>query len=65
MGGTIPTQEEAVRMIAHNGGSIDRIEEGHAPGGVSPHTYDHINYTTSSGNRATVQVGLTPEVQAD
>jgi hypothetical protein len=30
--------------------------EGHAVGGVSEHTYPHINYTTPSGAKATVRV---------
>jgi RHS repeat-associated protein len=62
-GGRIPTEDEAVRMIAHNGGTIERIQAGHDPGGVSPHTYDHINYYTSSGQKATVQIVRNPEVQ--
>jgi hypothetical protein len=57
--------EEAVRMIAHNGGAVDRIEASHRPGGVSSHTYDHINYYTSSGDKAAVQVILSPKVEAD
>jgi len=27
--------------------------------------YDHINYYTSSGEKATVRVVLTPEIDAD
>lgn len=65
VGGRIPTEEEAVRMIAHNGGAVDRIEPSHRPGGVSSHTYDHINYYTSSGDKAAVQVILSPKVEAD
>jgi hypothetical protein len=57
LNGKVPTQEEAVRMIEENGGKIDRMDiEGHPPGGVSDHTYPHINYTTSSGVKATVKV---------
>ncbi len=52
-------------MIAHNGGAVDRIEPSHRPGGVSSHTYDHINYYTSSGDKAAVQVILSPKVEAD
>lgn len=55
--GIVPTLEEAKALIQKAGGTIDRIEEGHAVGGVSEHTYPHINYTTPSGAKATVQVG--------
>jgi hypothetical protein len=43
-------------MIEESGGTIDRIEEGHGAGSVSPHDYPHINYTTASGLKATVQI---------
>jgi hypothetical protein len=57
LNGKVPTKEEAIRMIEENGGRIDRLDyEGHPPGGVSDHTYPHINYTTSSGVKATVRV---------
>jgi RHS repeat-associated protein len=54
--GIVPTLEEAKQLIQQAGGTIDRIEEGHAVGGVSEHTYPHINYTTPSGSKATVKV---------
>ncbi len=54
--GIVPTLEEARELIRQAGGTIDRIEEGHAVGGVSEHTYPHINYTTPSGSIATVKV---------
>jgi hypothetical protein len=54
--GIVPTLEKAKQLIRSAGGTIDRIEEGHAVGGVSEHTYPHINYTTASGSRATVRV---------
>ena len=54
--GIVPTLEEAKALIQKAGGTIDRIEEGHAVGGASEHTYPHINYTTPSGAKATVEV---------
>ncbi len=57
LNGKVPTTNEAVRMIEETGGKIDRMDlEGHPPGGVSDHTYPHINYTTSAGVKATVRV---------
>jgi RHS repeat-associated protein len=52
--GLVPTQTEAQQMIQFSGGSIDRIEGPHAP--PNPHSYDHINYTTSSGQRASIRI---------
>jgi hypothetical protein len=57
--GIVPTVEEAKQLIQKAGGTVDRIEEGHAVGGVSEHTYPHINYTTASGSKATVRVEST------
>jgi RHS repeat-associated protein len=54
LGGKVPTQDEAVQMIEESGGSIDRIEEGHGPESVSSHKGPHINYTTASGDKATI-----------
>lgn len=54
--GIVPTLEEAKYLIRQAGGTIDRIEDGHAIGGVSQHVYPHINYTTQSGAKATVRV---------
>ena len=54
--GVVPTVDEARRGIEKAGGVIDRIEEGHASGGVSDHTYPTINYTTASKSKATVRV---------
>lgn len=65
--GKVPTREEATEMIQQGGGTIQRggfgdpdmqpgERFGHAPGGDSNHTYPHINYTTSSGVKATVKV---------
>jgi RHS repeat-associated protein len=56
LGGKVPTQAEASKMIEESGGTVDRIEEGHGPGSVSTHSYPHINYTTASGLKATVQI---------
>jgi hypothetical protein len=56
LGGNVPTEEEATTMIEANGGTVVRVDPAHPEGGVSTHTYPHINYTTSSGNRATVQI---------
>jgi len=54
--GKVPSEEEAVKMIEDAGGKVERIEEGHAPGGVSPHENPHINYTTSSGAKGTIDI---------
>jgi RHS repeat-associated protein len=55
--GKVPTQAEAVRMIEENGGKIQRIEGPHPPGSVAEvHNFSHINYTTSSGMKATVRI---------
>jgi RHS repeat-associated protein len=57
--GLVPTFEEAKELIQEAGGTIDRVEE-HAPGGVSPHAYPHINYTTASGQTATLRIQRLP-----
>jgi hypothetical protein len=45
LGGKVPTQEEAIKMIEESGGTVDRVEPPHAEGGVSTHTESwHINY---------------------
>jgi len=64
--GEVPTRAEATEMIQQGGGEIQRggagepmdpgEEFGHDPGGVSDHTYPHINYETPSGVKATVRV---------
>jgi RHS repeat-associated protein len=59
LAGIVPTVEEATEMIEQTGGTIDRIEQ-HVPGGVSPHTYPHINYTTAEGEKAAVKVVALP-----
>ena len=54
VGEVVPTREQGERLIRDSGGTIERIEEGHeAP---NPHQYPHINYTTSSGKKATIRV---------
>ena len=54
--GKVPTEDEAVKMIEDAGGKVERIEGGHAPGGVSPHENPHINYTTASGAKGTIDI---------
>jgi RHS repeat-associated protein len=56
LNGKVPTRQEANQMIQEAGGSVDRNDPGHAPGGVSTHTDPHVNYTTPSGQKATVTV---------
>jgi hypothetical protein len=56
LGGNVPTESEAVSMIQSQGGKIIRIEEPHAAGGVSTHTFPHINYETSTGSRVTIRI---------
>jgi hypothetical protein len=55
LGQKIPTAAEARKMIEATGGKVLRIEE-HEPGGVSTHTFPHVNYETQSGNSATVRI---------
>jgi hypothetical protein len=53
--GKVPTQDEAIRLIRAARGKITEIEpSGHPEGGVSTHTYPHINYTIN-GAKATVE----------
>lgn len=54
--GKIPTQSEAIQMIEESGGKVERIEAGHGPDSVSTHDYPHINYTTESGVKGTIQI---------
>jgi RHS repeat-associated protein len=54
--GKVPTEQEAVNLIEESGGKVERIEEGHPPGGVSPHENPHINYTTASGAKGTIDI---------
>ena len=54
--GKVPTKDEAIQMIEDAGGKVERIEEGHPPGGVSPHENPHINYTTASGVKGTIDI---------
>jgi RHS repeat-associated protein len=49
----IPTRQEAEKLIGAAGGRIERIEKAHKGAG---HAYAHINYTTASGEKATVQI---------
>ena len=52
--GKVPTQDEGEQLIEDAGGTIERIEGPHAP--PNPHTYEHINYVTSLGQRATLRI---------
>lgn len=52
--GKVPTQGEGEALIESGGGRILRVEEAHEP--PNPHTYPHINYETSSGQRATIKI---------
>jgi len=55
--GKVPTRQEAVKMIEENGGKVQRIEGAHGPDSVAAeHNFSHINYTTSSGVKATVRI---------
>ncbi len=61
-GGTVENLAGKV-PIRESGGKITRVEtEGHPPGGVSKHTYPHINYETASGAKGTIQI-QPPKVQ--
>ena len=54
--GNVPTEAEARRLIEQSGGTINRVEGPHPAGGISDHTYPHINYTTSSGVKGTIRI---------
>jgi hypothetical protein len=56
LGGKTPTEAEAIRLIEDAGGSPRGPVEAHEPGGVSTHTYDHINYTLADGTKGTIAV---------
>lgn len=57
LGGKVPTQEEAVKMIEESGGKVERIEPGHGPDSVSSHQDNwHINYTTQTGAKGTIDI---------
>jgi len=56
LNGKTPTREEATRMIEEIGGKVNRQDPAHPAGGDSTHTEPHINYTTPSGEKATVYV---------
>lgn len=53
---TIPTQQEAIDLINESKGKVIRIEGPHSEGGVSPHTYPHINYETANGVKGTIRI---------
>jgi RHS repeat-associated protein len=55
VGGLVPTAAEAEQLIVRGGGRVLRVEQ-HAPGGVSTHTYPHINYVTKGGTKSTIRV---------
>ena len=52
--GLVPTEQEAVSLIKESGGIVNRIEGPHNP--PNPHNYNHINYTTPSGGKGTIQI---------
>lgn len=54
LAGRIPTKMEAVNLITEGAGKIDRIEGPHLI--PNPHVYNHINYTTQSGQKGTIQI---------
>lgn len=54
LAGKVPSKVEAIRLIRETGGRIERIEGPHAF--PNPHNYNHINYTTSSGNKGTIKI---------
>jgi RHS repeat-associated protein len=54
--GSIPRQQEAIDLINSSGGKVVRVEGAHPEGGISNHTYPHINYITSSGTKGTIRI---------
>ncbi len=60
--GKIPTVEQALQLIEDAGGTVTRKDlEGHPEGGVSTHTYPHINYETAEGRKGTIEVAVSGE----
>ena len=56
LNGGIPTGGEARALISQANGIIGPYHPGHAVGGISTHTYNHIHYTTATGIRSAIQV---------
>ena len=56
--GIVPTREEAIQFLenARIDMSTVRVDAAHPIGGVSTHIYDHINYYTNSGLKATIRI---------
>jgi RHS repeat-associated protein len=54
LGGQVPSKQEALDLINEAKGTVDRIEGPHAA--PNPHQYPHINYTTASGAKGTIQI---------
>ncbi len=54
LNGGIPTKEQAMKLIEQAKGVVNRIDPAHQF--PNPHTYSHINYTTSSGVKGTIKI---------
>jgi hypothetical protein len=52
--GKIPSKSEAIELIKDAGATIERIEGPHGP--PNPHNFPHINFTTPSGGKGTIQI---------
>ncbi len=52
--GKTPTEAEARQLIEEAGGRVDRVEGPHNE--PNPHNFDHINYTTKSGAKGTIEI---------
>lgn len=62
VGGRVPTEAEALRLIKEAGGTVQRIEETHAGSVVAGHIdFPHINYTTSTGTRMHLRIQKTTQ----
>ena len=54
LNGTVPTLQEGMDLIDEAGGKVIRVEGPHES--PNPHTFDHINYETATGQRGTLRI---------
>lgn len=52
--GVVPSRQVAEQLIRDAGGQVLRVEGPHMP--PNPHSYPHINFVTSSGQRGTIRI---------
>jgi len=54
LNGQTPTRQEAIDLIKESGGTVNRIEGPHEY--PNPHNFNHINYTTATGQKGTIKI---------